>query len=216
MCPALTAGATFPFNNLYNHRMLQVNQLTCEREQRVLFENVSFSVQSGELLRVEGGNGTGKTTLLRILCGLYEDHEGEVTWETAQYPLYVGHKPGVKDQLTAFENLTWLCQLSGRSHSHQALMEALERVNLRGFEGVPCGSMSEGQRKRVNLARLFLPLPDALILDEPFSAIDVAGVEWLENRMREHLGNGGVIILTSHQTVNLDARVRTLSLGVRS
>ena len=139
-----------------------------------------------------------------------------MTWETAQYPLYVGHKPGVKDQLTAFENLAWLCQLSGRSHSHQALMEALERVNLRGFEGVPCGSMSEGQRKRVNLARLFLPLPDALILDEPFSAIDVAGVEWLENRMREHLGNGGVIILTSHQTVNLDARVRTLSLGVRS
>ncbi len=196
--------------------MLHVNQLTCEREHRPLFENVSFSVQGGELLRVQGGNGTGKTTLLRILCGLYEDYEGEVAWETEQYPLYVGHKPGVKDQLTALENLAWLGQLSGQSHSHQALMAALEMVDLLRFEGVPCGSMSEGQRKRVNLARLFLPLPDVLILDEPFSAIDVAGVERIEDRMQEHLGNGGVIVLTSHQVVTLDARVRTLSLGVRA
>jgi len=196
--------------------MLQVNQLTCEREHRILFENVCFSVQSGELLRVEGSNGTGKTTLLRILCGLYEEYEGEVAWETEQYPLYIGHKPGVKDQLTALENLTWLSQLSGREDSRSALMEALGQVSLAGFEDVPCGSMSEGQRKRVNLARLFLSLPDVLILDEPFSAIDVAGVERLEHRMAEHLKNGGVIILTSHQAVNIDANLRTLGLGVRT
>ena len=85
--------------------MLQVNQLTCERERRVLFENVSFAVQGGELMRVQGGNGAGKTTLLRILCGLYEEYEGEIDWKTEQYPLYIGHKPGVKDQLTALENL---------------------------------------------------------------------------------------------------------------
>jgi len=203
-------------NYLYNRPMLRVNKLTCERERRLLFEDVSFTVEPGELLRVEGGNGAGKTTLLRILCGLYEDFEGEVEWETEQYPLYIGHKPGVKDQLTALENLAWLSRLGGEEPSRDALWFALEQVSLQGFEEVFCGSMSEGQRKRVNLARLFLSPPHILILDEPFSAIDIAGVERLEDTMSEHLKAGGVIILTSHQAVSFKADIRSLKLGSRS
>jgi heme exporter protein A len=207
-------NSTLPLNYLYNCSMLQVNHLTCEREHRVLFENVSFAVQGGELLRVQGGNGAGKTTLLRILCGLYEEYEGEINWETEQYPLYIGHKPGVKDQLTALENLAWLSRLAGNEANESLLSKALSEVNLDGYEEVLCGSMSEGQRKRVNLARLFLSPPEVLILDEPFSAIDVAGVSRLEEIMGQHLKHGGVIILTSHQAVNIDTKVRSLTLGV--
>ena len=213
--PVLSAEtrATLTSNYLYNRPMLRVDKLTCEREQRLLFENLSFSVEPGELLRVEGGNGTGKTTLLRILCGLYEDFEGDIDWGTEHYPLYIGHKPGVKDQLTAIENLAWLNRLGGKEQDTLALARALGQVNLHGFEEVLCGSMSEGQRKRVNLARLFLSPPEVLILDEPFSAIDVTGVQQLEQTMSQHLEAGGIIVLTSHQAVNFEGRVRTLKLG---
>lgn len=193
--------------------MLRTSNLSCERERRLLFENLSFTVSPGEILRVEGSNGTGKTTLLRILCGLYQDYTGDVDWDLEDYPLFIGHKPGVKDLLTAAENLRWLADLYQDETSRPEIMAALARVGLQGFEDAPCGSLSEGQRKRVNLARLYLLKSPAWILDEPFSSIDVEGVDMLEQAMVEHLVQGGMILLTSHQSLDLDREVKTIRLG---
>lgn len=193
--------------------MLQTSQLSCERNGRFLFEGLSFTVSPGELLRLEGSNGAGKTTLLRILCGLYEDYDGQVEWDLDDYPLFVGHRPGVKDLLSAAENLTWLARLYGEDIGAQAIASALDRVGLLGYRDIACGEMSEGQRKRVNLARLFLLRSPAWILDEPFSSIDAAGVSDLQDVMDTHLESGGIIILTSHQPLSVRGNVQTLALS---
>jgi heme exporter protein A len=193
--------------------MLTVSQLTCERDHRYLFEDLSFVVGAGELLQIEGGNGAGKTTLLRILGGLYTDFSGSVSWDLTSQPLYLGHKPGVKDLLSARENLTWLAGLQQAGVDVATVDQALAEVGLRGYEEVLCGAMSEGQRKRVNLARLYLLQAQAWILDEPFSAIDRQGVERLEARMQAHIDTGGVLIVISHQSLSGIAPMRSLRLG---
>jgi heme exporter protein A len=193
--------------------MLTVSQLTCERDHRYLFEDLSFVVGAGELLQIEGGNGAGKTTLLRILGGLYTDFSGSVSWDLTSQPLYLGHKPGVKDLLSARENLTWLAGLQQAGIDLATVDRALAEVGLRGYEEVLCGAMSEGQRKRVNLARLYLLQAQAWILDEPFSAIDRQGVERLEARMQAHIDTGGVLIVISHQTLSGITPMRSLRLG---
>jgi heme exporter protein A len=193
--------------------MLTVSQLTCERDHRYLFEDLSFVVGAGELLQIEGGNGAGKTTLLRILGGLYTDFSGSVSWDLTSQPLYLGHKPGVKDLLSARENLTWLAGLQQAGIDASTVDRALAEVGLRGYEEVLCGAMSEGQRKRVNLARLYLLQAQAWILDEPFSAIDRQGVERLEARMQAHIDTGGVLIVISHQTLSGITPMRSLRLG---
>jgi heme exporter protein A len=193
--------------------MLTVSRLTCERDHRYLFEELSFVVGAGELLQIEGGNGAGKTTLLRILGGLYTDFSGLVSWDLTSQPLYLGHKPGVKDLLSARENLTWLAGLQQAGIDVATVDQALAEVGLRGYEEVLCGAMSEGQRKRVNLARLYLLQAQAWILDEPFSAIDRQGVERLEARMQAHIDTGGVLIVISHQSLSGIAPMRSLRLG---
>jgi heme exporter protein A len=193
--------------------MLTVSQLTCERDHRYLFEDLSFSLGAGELLQVEGGNGAGKTTLLRILGGLYTDYSGSVSWELASQPLYIGHKPGVKDLLSARENLVWLAGLQQVRADVESIDQALTQVGLRGYEDVLCGAMSEGQRKRVNLARLYLLQAQVWILDEPFSAIDRQGVERLEARMQFHIDAGGAIIVISHQLLSGVTSVQSLRLA---
>ncbi|MEX2327080.1 MAG: cytochrome c biogenesis heme-transporting ATPase CcmA [Pseudomonadales bacterium] len=174
---------------------------------------MSFSVSPGEMLRVEGSNGSGKTTLLRILCGLYLDYTGEVLWDLPDYPLYVGHRPGVKDQLTARENLRWLASLYEATYDDDRIDQALAQVGLAGYEQVTCGAMSQGQRKRVNLARLCLLESPAWLLDEPFSSIDVDGVAQLEELIKAQLHRGGLVLLISHQGLSVDARVQSLRLG---
>lgn len=179
----------------------------------MLFEDLTFTVAPGEILRIEGSNGAGKTTLLRILCGLYQDYGGEVAWDLDDYPLFVGHRPGVKDLLSPRENLRWLASLYQAEARDAQIDGALRDVDLRGFEDQPCGALSEGQRKRVNLARLYLLQSPAWILDEPFSSIDVDGIDKLEQAMARHLDGGGMILLTSHQSLKLDREVRSLRLG---
>ncbi len=193
--------------------MLQASHLTCERDHRVLFEDLSFDIEAGRALLVTGPNGAGKSTLLRMLAGLYEDYEGVIDWTVDEYPLYVGHRHGVKDGMSAAENLRWSATLYGQDVSAAELNEALAQVALRGFEHVLCGAMSEGQRKRVNLARLFLLENPVWILDEPLSSIDAAGVTRLEARFDAHLATGGVLIATSHQALSLTT-VDSLSLGL--
>lgn len=203
--------------------MLKGTNLSCERQRRLLFDGISFELAAGEVLRIEGPNGSGKTTMLRMLCGLYVDFEGEIEWDLDHYPLYIGHRTGVKDQLTAEENLGWLARLYGSKDTGAVngpdpaeIRRALQEVGLRGFEDVRCDSLSEGQRKRVNMARLYLIQSAAWILDEPFSAIDTGGVEKLQRRIEWQCEQGGAVVLTSHQPLELGCPVKHITLGVET
>ena len=184
--------------------MLQVKNLSCERANRVLFRNLSFELNRGDALRILGLNGSGKTTLLRILAGLYQEFEGDVKWGREQYPLYIGHRRGLKALLSARENLLWSAAINGQGAKLAEVDEALRQVSMGSYLDVACGSMSEGQCGRVNLARLVLLNNPVWILDEPFNAIDSDGIQWLLERIKKHLFFGGILVLSSHMEVPLN------------
>lgn len=184
--------------------MLQVKNLSCERANRVLFRNLSFELNRGDALRILGLNGSGKTTLLRILAGLYQEFEGDVKWGREQYPLYIGHRRGLKALLSARENLLWSAAINGQGAKLAEVDEALRQVSMGSYLDIACGSMSEGQCGRVNLARLVLLNNPVWILDEPFNAIDSDGIQWLLERIKKHLFFGGILVLSSHMEVPLN------------
>lgn len=204
--------------------LLQVNNLSCVREDRTLFEHLSFTVAPGDLLQIEGPNGVGKTSLLRLLTGLSQPFAGEVCWngenirhcrdEYHANLLYLGHHAGVKAALTPFENLKFYQQLHHPQQPDNDLWQILARVGLAGFEENPTGQLSAGQQRRVALARLWLcDKPSLWILDEPFTAIDKQGVKVLEQLFLAHAERGGMVILTTHQDLTLmQGRLKTLSL----
>ncbi|HET8707362.1 MAG TPA: cytochrome c biogenesis heme-transporting ATPase CcmA [Pseudomonadales bacterium] len=202
---------------------LEARQLSCTRDDRSLFDALSFTIASGTIVQVEGPNGAGKTTLLRILCGLMQGFNGNVLYEGkdiqeyrddwAQAQLYLGHLPGIKLQLNALENLRWILALTeGAGAEDDALFHALANVGLSGFEDVPCNALSAGQKRRVALARLYLQKKPVWILDEPFTAIDKKGVARLEAHLMAHAKQGGIVILTTHQDLSF-ADVQTIRLG---
>ncbi|CAH0197679.1 cytochrome C biogenesis protein CcmA [bacteria symbiont BFo1 of Frankliniella occidentalis] len=185
--------------------MLAARNLTCVRDERALFRNLSFTVAAGEIVQVEGANGAGKTSLLRILAGLSRAEQGEILWQQESIQrqresyhaslLYLGHQPGVKAVLTPFENLSfWHAERTA-----DELFQALEQVDLTGYEDVPVAALSAGQQRRVALARLWLSQAALWILDEPLTAIDKSGVEKLMALFVQHAEQGGAVILTTHQ-----------------
>ncbi|WP_234995046.1 cytochrome c biogenesis heme-transporting ATPase CcmA [Microbulbifer donghaiensis] len=187
---------------------MQVRNLSCQRDGRRLFAGLSFTLPASGALQIEGANGAGKTTLLRTLIGSAGDYDGQILWDGRPFPaslpqfreslLYIGHRAGVRGGLTPLENLAWY----GANRS--AAMQALEQVDLFGFEDSLCQNLSAGQNRRVALARLFLPdAPSLWILDEPLAALDVAGVAALQGQMAVHLSRGGAMVFTSHQPVAL-------------
>lgn len=202
---------------------LKLDTLSCERDSRLLFEHLSLDLSSGSMLQVMGPNGSGKTSLLRILAGLMPPSEGAVRLESNsgssvmplnQMLLWMGYATGIKMLLTAEENLSWLCSLHQQPQSQSQIWQALAAVGLRGFEDVPCYSLSAGQQRRVALARLYLNPPPLWILDEPFTALDPQGVTQLEQHLVRHCEVGGLVILTTHHTLTLTpARFTTLALG---
>ncbi|CNH60897.1 cytochrome c biogenesis heme-transporting ATPase CcmA [Yersinia mollaretii] len=192
--------------------MLEAKDLTCIRDERRLFQRLSFCISAGEIVQVEGQNGAGKTSLLRILAGLADADEGQVNWQgenirrdRARYHqdlLYLGHQPGIKSVLTPFENLAFYQSVFQKVDS-AAIWQALALVGLVGYEDLPVSQLSAGQQRRVALARLWLSQSPLWILDEPLTAIDKQGVGTLLALFVEHAAKGGMVLLTTHQ--DLDA-----------
>lgn len=205
---------------------LQAHQLTCVRGERRLFRSVDFEVNAGDALRVAGENGSGKTSLLRILCGLTQPAEGEVRWhgrsiralreDFCRSMIYLGHANGVKDDLLAWENIVLASTLSGNPVTQGDAVHALKQLGLGRAVSLPTRVLSEGQRKRVALARLQLSTSAPLwILDEPFTALDQNSVAELCGTINRHLANGGMVIYTTHQEIGLAARrARRLDLSL--
>ncbi len=204
-----------------DHR-LEAADLECVRGDQQLFTGLSFALEAGNALQVEGTNGSGKTSLLRLLCGLSMPESGVIRWcgrdirecrvDYQSQLTYVGHIHGIKDDLTAVENLD-MVRVLGTSNDVSA-QSALQRMGLIGYERTLCRHMSAGQRRRVTLARLLLSNADLWILDEPLTAIDKHGIAELEQVFRDHVSSGGSLIITSHQPVRLaSASVQTLRLN---
>jgi heme exporter protein A len=196
-----------PFNNAAS---LNAQALECIRDDRVLFTELSFELNNGDLLQIEGRNGSGKTSLLRILCGLSNAECGKVLWNQQdieqdynaywQHLAYIGHAAGVKQELTALENLR-LARALGHYPTAMSLELAIEQVGLYGFEEAPVRSLSAGQQRRVALARLLINDAQLWILDEPFTALDKKAIKSMEYLLEAHAQRGGLAIVTSHHQV---------------
>jgi heme exporter protein A len=204
--------------------MLRGEALAAVRGDRRLFGGLDFALDAGELLYVNGPNGSGKTTLLRMICGLVIPAEGTLFWNGVDIRaagddyraevLYLGHLSGVKDDLNGLENLRINCRLAGYDPAGTELLRALGEMGLAGLETLPAKVLSQGQRRRVGLARLLLTRARLWILDEPYTALDSAAVGLLQAVIRRHLAQGGLVILTTHQQVAIEtATIKQLVLG---
>jgi heme exporter protein A len=197
--------------------MLAITQLECVRGERRLFSDLSFTAAPHTLLEVRGPNGSGKTSLLRNLCGLLPPAAGAIRWcgtdihalgEDYRAQLaYLGHSSGVKDELTGAENLRLSSRTGGLPAAAAAIDGALETLGIREFGHLPCKALSQGQRRRVALARLALSAERPLwVLDEPFTALDTAALAVVRQLVEAHLDRGGIVVLTTHQEVAIAAR----------
>lgn len=199
---------------------LEGTDLSCIRDDRVLFEELAFELVSGQVLLLEGKNGSGKTSLLRILCGFREPDSGEIHWcgdainDSRFYAemAYVGHLDGIKKELTVLENLRMSLALS--SPGRYSINEALNKVHLAGYDDVLVQALSAGQKRRLSLARLLITENVLWIMDEPFTSLDKHGIAVIETLMAEHCANGGMIVLTSHHDIDLpDVDVQRINLS---
>lgn len=193
--------------------MLTVNNLACFRGDNLLFSKLNISISDSDIVHLSGSNGCGKTTLMRTICGLYHPHEGTVSWndkniskERSAYNsklLYIGHANGLKADLTPIENLSIFCSLEGQTIKKPAIQEILVNLGLGLQASLPVRVLSQGQQRRVALARLFLTNTHFWVLDEPFTALDRDAVEFLTSTIKKHAKNGGMVVLTTHQSVSL-------------
>ena len=196
-----------PDNNL----TLEASGLECIRDDRTLFSGLGFRIGPGEALLLEGRNGSGKTSLLRILCGIRLPDTGCINWcgedinrlgaDYHEHTAYVGHRDGIKLDLTPLENLA-MARALGKPND-TTLEEALEKVDLYGFEDVLTRNLSAGQQRRLALARLLVTDTVLWILDEPFTSLDVHGIQVIEELLDRHTSTGGMLAVTSHHAVNL-------------
>ncbi|MCH9749580.1 MAG: cytochrome c biogenesis heme-transporting ATPase CcmA [Proteobacteria bacterium] len=193
-------------NQPHTVSLLNIHNLSCQRGYNQLFDNLSFQARAGDILRITGTNGSGKTSLLKILAGVNTAEQGEVVWD--QHPVksdgyqqevfYLGHQAALSGELSSLENLEYLSALSKTTEQHQ-LIQALNDIGLKGYADEYCANLSAGQKRRVILACLFVSKAKIWLLDEPFTALDPLGVEIVESRITQHCANGGLCLFTTHQ-----------------
>jgi len=203
---------------------LEINNLSLSRGGRRLLTDLNFELNAGEWLHVQGDNGIGKTSLFRAICTLAPIDEGEVLWNGQSIhqdlPLYlrdiffVGHKLALKEELSALENLAIECKLMDVPFNELDLLQALAHFGLQGRERVPLGILSQGQKRRVALAKLKLAHAPLWILDEPLVALDASSIQLFTKLLEDHLEIGGQVLLTSHQRIELTGPGRVLSLSL--
>jgi len=180
------------------HPLVKATALSCERDGRLLFAHLDIALYGGQMLRITGQNGSGKSSLLRILAGLLQADSGQIQREPC---LWMGHSNAVNGLLTAEENLIWLAALHTPVSAIQA-RQVLAKVGLQGFEDVPAAELSAGQQQRIALTRLHLPCPALWLLDEPFTALDSTATCELEQHLAQHCEQGGAVVLTTHHALN--------------
>lgn len=193
--------------------MLEVSNLKCVRGERPLFDGVGFRLESGKLLYLRGANGAGKTSLLRILCGLSPAESGQILWNGVliaeqadvyrQDLFYLGHHNALQEALTVNENLSFYATLAGVVPDDTKTADALARLGLRGCQHRLVRHLSQGQKRRVALSRLMLNRARLWVLDEPFVALDQVAIQLLADLVADHLAKGGLAVLTSHQHVDI-------------
>lgn len=204
--------------------MLEVSNLACSRGDHQLFSGLSFALQPGQIVQIQGKNGSGKTSLLRTLCGFLMQDEGVIAWDGVDVRelgeeyfaqmMYLGHLNAIKDELSALENLRISAGLSGEALTEQEALAALRRMGLRGREHLPTKVLSQGQRRRVALARMLVSEARLWILDEPLAALDVGAVALIQELIAEHLARQGMVIFTTHQPLEVAGmEMRSLSLS---
>lgn len=205
--------------------MLKISNLSCIRGGRPLFTGLHFALQPGEVLFLKGANGAGKTSLLRILCGLSLPESGEIAWkdvpvqrlgaEFRREIFYLGHANALQEALTVQENLAFYADLQGRAADGASHRNALARLGVQACHARVVRQLSQGQKRRVALSRLLLTSARLWILDEPFVALDVQAIDALREILATHLHGGGMVVFTSHQLVEIDhVQPRLLELGV--
>ncbi len=193
--------------------MLEICNLACTRGDHLLFSDLNFTLNAGEILQVQGVNGSGKTTLLRTLCGLVKPTAGQINWSGkniqdlgAEYyaeMIYLGHLNALKDELSAVENMRISAGLAGCEADGEQIFAALHRMGLRGRENLPVKALSQGQSRRVALARLLIGHFPLWILDEPLTALDVGAVQLIQDLIAAHLARNGMVIYTTHQPLEV-------------
>ena len=204
--------------------MLEVGNLACSRGDHRLFSGLNFHLDFGQIMQVQGVNGSGKTSLLRTLCGFMMPDEGDIAWRGENIReldedyytelLYLGHLNTIKNELSALENLRISTGLSGIELDEKEAIAALRRMGLRGRERLPTKVLSQGQRRRVALARLLVSDAKLWILDEPLTALDVGAVALIQELIAEHLADQGMVIFTTHQPLQVAGmEMRVLSLS---
>jgi heme exporter protein A len=198
---------------LATNHTLSADNLVGVRGERLLFEKLSFALSNGTVLYLQGENGSGKTTLLRMLCGLTKPYEGKLDWcgesidalaeEYTQHVLYIGHLPGIKEDLNALENLAFSMALTSNDFDTAKATEVLKMLGLARCLHLPTRMLSQGQKRRVALARLWLQNLPIWILDEPFTALDANAVNLLKQHIEAFANDGGIVVMTTHQEFNM-------------
>jgi heme exporter protein A len=214
---------TSPPSDTADTPIFEAKDLECIRDDRLLFEHLSFRINPGQALVLEGRNGSGKTSLLRILCGIRLPESGNIYWEGGdifrlgpefrEHIAYLGHKDGHKPDLTPLENLR-IAQGLGKAKEEISLEEALDQVGLYGFEDVPTRNMSAGQQRRLAIARLLVTDARLWILDEPFTSLDRMGIQHMERLFEAHLERGGMAAMTTHHRVGFRDDIKLVRINL--
>jgi len=184
-----------------NNTLLSISELSCERDQRVLFQNLRLVVPAGRAVELTGPNGSGKTTLLRCIAGLSVEYEGDI--QIADF-IYLGHASGLSGLLSVRENQRWYASLGGLKVDEVKLDNALSGVGLAGYQDISCAQLSAGEKRRVNLSRLLFSTSNLWLLDEPLTALDVEGVNLVRELILKHCQSGGAALYATHQTLALE------------